>query len=133
MKKGKLLNSNINTVLSRLGHTDQFVISDAGLPIPSNVKRIDLALVKGVPSFIETLKIILNETFIEKIILAEEIKENNNKVLIEIKSLYDGEIAFVTHGDFKVLTSESKAVIRTGECTPYANVILQSGVNFEEM
>lgn len=133
MKKGKLLNSNINTVLSRLGHTDQFVISDAGLPIPSNVKRIDLALVKGVPSFIETLKIILNETFIEKIILAEEIKENNNKVLIEIKSLYDGEIAFVTHEDFKVLTSESKAVIRTGECTPYANVILQSGVNFEEM
>ncbi len=133
MKKGKLLNSNINTVLSRLGHTDQFVISDAGLPIPKNVERIDLALIKGVPSFIETLKVVLSETYIEKLTIAEEIKENNLNVLNEIKRLFDGEIVFVSHENFKKITSDSKAVIRTGECTPYANVILHSGVNFEVM
>ncbi|MCK8060734.1 MULTISPECIES: D-ribose pyranase [unclassified Fusibacter] len=133
MRKGKLLNSNIVSVLAKLGHTDTITIADAGLPIPGKVERIDLALLKGVPSFLETLMIVASDMEIEKITLAEEIKTHNPEVLNVIKEKFEQiEITFVSHEEFKQLSSGSKAIIRTGECTPYANIILQSGVNFEE-
>ena len=134
MIRGRLLNSEIISVLAAMGHTDQLVIADAGLPIPAAVKRIDLALEKGLPSFDATLALIASNMVMEKVILAEEIKENNPEMLKKIKeNLNDKkiEIEFVSHEYFKKLSSSSKAIIRTGECTPYANIILQSGVNFE--
>jgi D-ribose pyranase len=133
MRKGKLLNSTIVSTLSKLGHTDQITIADAGLPIPDHVERIDIALIKNIPGFIETVKAIKEDLVIEKVILAEEIKSQNPLVLESLKELFDGiEITYVSHENFKVQTEDSKAVIRTGECTPYANVILQSGVDFSE-
>ncbi|MBG9985018.1 D-ribose pyranase [Aerococcaceae bacterium DSM 111022] len=132
MKKNGILNSDISKVLADLGHTDQIVIGDCGLPIPEGVNKIDLALKKGSPLFIEVLKEVLLDMEVEKIILAEEIKEKNSSVLEQIHNLFpDGfEIEFVAHENFKEHTHESKAVIRTGEVTPYANIILQSGVIF---
>ena len=59
MRKTSLLNSNISSVISKMGHTDMLAIGDCGLPIPKETERIDLALIKGVPGFIETLKAIL--------------------------------------------------------------------------
>lgn len=133
MRKGKLLNSNIVSMLSKMGHTDQVTIGDAGLPIPNGVERIDLALVNGIPGFLETVKAIEKDMVVEKIILAEEIRENNPEVLKELETLFKGlEMLFVPHEIFKEQTAVSKAVVRTGECTPYANVILQSGVDFSE-
>ena len=133
MRKGKLLNSEIISVLSRMGHTDQITIADAGLPISNDVKRIDLALIKNIPGFIETVKAIQEDMIIEKIIIAVEIKEHNEIVLKSLKELFKGiEIEYVDHENFKEKTKTSKAVVRTGECTPYANVILQSGVDFSE-
>jgi D-ribose pyranase len=134
MIRGRLLNSEIISVLAAMGHTDQLVIADAGLPIPAAVKRIDLALEKGLPSFDATLALIASNMVMEKVILAEEIKENNSEMLKKIKEILSDkkiEIEFVSHEYFKKLSSSSKAIVRTGECTPYANIILQSGVNFE--
>ncbi len=131
MRKGKLLNSKIVSVLSKMGHTDQLTIGDAGLPIPDTAERIDLALVNGVPGFMETVKAIEADMVIEKLILANEIRENNPEVLKALEKLFEGiEIEFVSHEAFKEKTGTSKAVVRTGECTPYANIILQSGVDF---
>ena len=134
MIRGRLLNSEIISVLAAMGHTDQLVIADAGLPIPAAVKRIDLALEKGLPSFDATLALIASNMVMEKVILAEETKENNSEMLKKIKEILSDkkiEIEFVSHEYFKKLSSSSKAIVRTGECTPYANIILQSGVNFE--
>ena len=134
MIRGRLLNSEIISVLAAMGHTDQLVIADAGLPIPTTVKRIDLALEKGLPSFDATLALIASNMVMEKVILAEEIKENNPEMLKKIKEILSDkkiELEFVSHEYFKKLSSSSKAIVRTGECTPYANIILQSGVNFE--
>lgn len=132
MRKGKLLNAEIVSVLAHMGHTDQLTLSDAGLPIPSEVKRIDLALKKGVPSFIETLEVIKHEMVIEKVILAEEIKLFNTDLYKKVLQLFEeSQIEWVSHEAFKVRTKTSKVVIRTGECTSYANIIIQSGVDFE--
>lgn len=131
MKKGRLLNSEITSVLSRMGHTDQITVGDAGLPIPDCVPRIDIALMKGMPSFMDTVELLKHEMVIEKIILAEEIKSQNVQIHEGLLECFTGiPIEYVSHETFKDLTFDSKAVIRTGECTPYANVILQSGVDF---
>ena len=76
MRKTKLINSEVSYTISKMGHTDSLTIGDCGLPIPSNVNRIDLALKYGVPSFIETLDTVLEELCVEEIVLAEEIIEN---------------------------------------------------------
>ena len=133
MKKQGILNSDISRVLSYMGHTDCIAVGDCGLPIPDEVERIDLALEFGVPSFTDVLRVIIKDMKVEKIVLAEEIREQNPKVLGEIKELFAGqelETVFVSHTELKKQTRECKAVIRTGETTPYANIILQSGCIF---
>lgn len=133
MKRHGILNSDISRVLSYMGHTDHICIGDCGLPIPDETERIDLAVKFGVPTFMDVLKEVGNDMKIEKIVLAEEIKENNPKVLAEINEYFAGqeiEVEFVSHVGLKEMTKECKAVIRTGETTPYANIILQSGCIF---
>lgn len=133
MKKQGILNSDISRVLSYMGHTDCIAVGDCGLPIPDEVERIDLALEFGVPSFMDVLRVITKDMKVEKIVLAEEIREQNPKVLGEIKELFAGqelENVFVSHTELKKQTRKCKAVIRTGETTPYANIILQSGCIF---
>jgi len=133
MKKAGILNSDISRVLSYMGHTDLICVGDCGLPIPDEVERIDLALKFGVPSFMETLEVVVNDMKVEKIILAEEIKTQNPKVLGEIEALFaeqNIEVEYISHVELKALTRDCKAVIRTGETTPYANIILQAGCIF---
>ncbi|GAM55080.1 ribose ABC transport system, high affinity permease rbsD [Vibrio ishigakensis] len=74
MKKSTLINSEISYLVATLGHTDEITVCDAGLPIPDEVQRIDLALTHGVPSFIDTVKVILTESQIEGVVIAEEFK-----------------------------------------------------------
>ncbi|MGO3196654.1 D-ribose pyranase [Vagococcus salmoninarum] len=129
MMKHGILNSDIAKVLADLGHTDQIIICDAGLPVPTGVPKIDVALALGVPSFNDVLSLLEAEMVVEKVVLAEEIKEHNPRVLAHVASLYE-EIDYVSHEEFKQLSSQAKAIIRTGENTPYANIILQAGVLF---
>lgn len=135
MKKGKLLNSELSYEIAKIGHTSHITLCDAGLPFPKGVKRIDLAIEAGYPSFIKTLDAILSEMMVEEIILASEIKTINPKVYNEIletfqKNGMNPKIIEVSHTEFKEITKESEAIVRTGECTPYANIILKSGVVF---
>ena len=133
MKRNGILNSEISRVLSYLGHTDCICIGDCGLPIPDEVERIDLALCFGEPTFMRTLEIVAQDMKIEKIVLAEEIKAQNPTVLSQIEALFAGqniEVAYVSHTELKAQTHDCKAVIRTGETTPYANIILQAGCIF---
>ncbi len=133
MKKAGILNSDISRVLSYLGHTDTICIGDCGLPIPDAVERIDLALCFGEPTFMRVLEIVVQDMKVEKIVLAEEIKTQNPTVLAQIEALFAGqnvEVEYVSHTELKHQTQDCKAVIRTGETTPYANVILQAGCIF---
>ena len=134
MKRNGILNSEISKVLSGMGHTDRICIGDCGLPIPEETARIDLALRFGQPSFMEVLKEVAKDMKIEKIILADEIKEQNPEQEMAVLELFrdpetgsDPEAEYVSHAELKRLTKECKAIIRTGETTPYSNIILQSG------
>ena len=131
MKKGGIVNQDLLNVMGSLGHTDRIVVCDEGLPIDKNVKRIDLSITKGVVKFMDVLKPLLDELVVEKIILAQEIVTKSPAMYQEILALTKGiPVEPVSHEEFKKLTKDTKAIIRTGECTPYTNIILQSGVNF---
>lgn len=131
MKKSGILNKELNTLLASLGHTDTIVIADCGLPIPNEQARIDLSLVKGFPPFLSVLDAVVDELEIEAIVLAEEIKDQNPDLYESIRARMGGvPVQFVPHEQFKTMTKQAKAVIRTGEATPYANIILRSGVSF---
>ena len=131
MRKTELLNSQIGTVISEMGHTDLLAIGDCGLPVPNSVKRIDLALIKNIPRFIDTLKAVLLELQIEEAIIATETKDISPELFTEIeKEIGSTKVTFISHEELKEKLKSCKAVIRTGEQTPYANIILKSGVVF---
>lgn len=131
MKKSGLLNKDLSEVVASMGHTQKLVICDAGLPIQEGVRRIDLAIKAGIPGFIETLEAVLEELHVEKFIIAEEINHHNSATKEKILGLLP-QIKYeeVPHEDFKELTKSAVAIVRTGEYSPYANIILISGVPF---
>ena len=131
MKKSYLLNSEISYVIAKMGHSDGLALGDCGLPVPEGTKRIDLAISKNLPGFIDTLKAVLSELEIQEVIVAEETKQISPEIFKEIKELIGStKISFVSHEDLKKGLTNCKAVIRTGEQTPFANIILKSGVVF---
>lgn len=134
MKKNGILNSNISKVLSDLGHTDKIAIADCGLPIPDGIKKIDISLKIGYPDFTVVLDEILRDMKVEKAYLASEIKTKNEplygSIMFSLSRNKITNIEYITHEEFKNKLKDVKAVIRTGEATPYANIILQSDVLF---
>ncbi|MCO6531602.1 D-ribose pyranase [Lactobacillus sp.] len=131
MKKTGILNSDISRVVANMGHMDWLGIGDAGTPVPPETEKIDLAVKAGLPSFSIVLEEILKELSVQKIYVAEEIKSQNPEQLEKIiRILPNVEIEFIPHSQLKKNLTRAKAFIRTGEETPYSNVILESGVIF---
>lgn len=132
MQKVGILNSSIAKVLADLGHTDTIVIGDCGLPVPAGVPKIDLALKLGTPSFMEVVSEVAKYMEIEKVEIAAEIQEKNTGIYEALKELFPQQewIIDENHEAFKAATAKAKVVIRTGEITPYANIILHSNVIF---
>ena len=125
------LNSQLSRVFSELGHTDQLVVTDAGLPIPSQVERVDLALSQGVPGFLQVLDQVLAEITVEGAVAPAEIEQHSPDMLAALRErLRDAgvELSLVPHVEFKQRSGDARAAVRSGEFTPYANVILIAGV-----
>ncbi|AXJ04310.1 D-ribose pyranase [Pseudomonas fluorescens] len=134
MKKTPLLNVALSRLVASLGHGDMVVIGDAGLPVPPGVELIDLALTHGVPDFVSTLKVVLSEMEVESHALAKEIFDKQPTALSTLEELNDegslGRRDLLSHEQFKVLSRQARAIVRTGECQPYCNIVLVSGVTF---
>ncbi|MDQ3316612.1 MAG: D-ribose pyranase [Actinomycetota bacterium] len=128
MKRGGIINARLAGELARLGHTDLVVVCDAGLPIPTGPAVVDLAFRLGVPSFETVLSGLLEEIVAEGATAAEETRENPDVARVLHDLLPD--LGLVTHYELKRMTAGAKLVVRTGEATPYANVILRCGVAF---
>jgi D-ribose pyranase len=133
MKKRGVLNAELARLIAASGHLDKIVIGDAGLPVPFGKILVDLAVVENLPRFADVLRAVLEETAVEAAIVAKETRETSPEIRVEIdEALGDTPISEVTHEEFKRIGEEEENVfyIRTGETTPYANVILVGGVTF---
>ncbi len=139
MKKTGLLHPAVSHVIASMGHTDGLVVCDAGLPIPEGPERIDVAVSPGVPSFLQVLDAVTGELQVERVLIAGEFQHAGRdlypQLIAAIERLGEEQgrpitIDRVSHEDFKRATTSARAVVRTGECTPYANIILYAGVTF---
>ncbi len=131
MKRTTLLNAPLSGAIARLGHTDYLLIADAGLPIPAEPERIDLALVAGVPTVMQVLHAVFEELAVEAAIVAAEQAEAAPKFHAALMAFLKAEgvaVRTLPHVDFKQETRRAKAAVRTADFTPYANILLQCGV-----
>ena len=127
MKRGKLLNAELSGLIAAMGHGDLIVIGDAGLPVPAGVRCIDLAVTRGVPGFFDVLDAVLSEMVVERAAWAAEAAPDLSAALAA-RAL--GGTDIISHHDLKAQTTGARAIIRTGEYMPYANVCLWAGVDF---
>ncbi|MFB2593205.1 D-ribose pyranase [Paracoccus sp. p4-l81] len=125
MKKTALLNAELSRVIASMGHGDLLVIGDAGLPVPPGVPVIDLAVTRGVPGVFDVLDAVLSELQVERAAIAEEAAED---LAAEFSTRLP--CARISHANFKEASRAARVVVRTGECTPFANVALWAGVVF---
>lgn len=131
MKKTGLQNAELAALIAALGHTQTIVIADVGLPVPEDVPCIDLAVVAGIPSFLDVLRAVLGEGVFESGVIASEITAKNSDMKDDIRVRVNGmPLTEVPHEEFKELTKNARCIVRTGETSPYANIILVGGVNF---
>jgi D-ribose pyranase len=131
MLRNGIINAELAQTLAALRHTDRLVVADSGLPVPAGAPRlIDLAVVYGVPPFATVLRAVVSAIVVEGATVAEEIADTNPSALAAIERAVDVPLERVAHVELKRRTMDAVAVIRTGEATPYANVILQCGVPF---
>lgn len=131
MKKRGILNAQLSSHIAALGHMDLFMVGDAGMPIPKGIPIVDLAVCGGVPTFKQVMDAILDETVVEAYTIANEIEEKNPELLSYIQEkLPDAEETRISHAELKVMSANVKFAVRTGEFTPYPNIILRAGVPF---
>jgi len=124
------LNAQLSRVFSELGHTDEIVVTDAGLPIPPGVERVDLAVRAGLPSFLQLLDVTLEEVAVEAAVAPTEVATHSPQLLAALRerlSAIGVELELVPHVEFR-RTEGARAAVRSGEFTPYANVLLRAGV-----
>lgn len=127
MKRGKLLNAELSGLIAAMGHGDLLVIGDAGLPVPAGVRRIDLAVTQGVPGFFDVLDAVLAEMVVERSAWATEASAD---LAAQMAARAVGDTQTIAHDALKAKSAGARAIIRTGEFTPYANICLWSGVAF---
>ena len=131
MKKRGIINAQLAGLIAGLGHKDLFMIAYGGMPVPKGVEIVDLALCGGVPTFRQVMDAVLDEAQVERYTLAEEIVENNPELFAYIKEKLAGtDSRMISHEKLKEESKKLKFVIRTGEFTPYPNIMLQAGVAF---
>ncbi|MDP9368177.1 MAG: D-ribose pyranase [Chloroflexota bacterium] len=131
MKKAGILNRRLAMTIAAMGHTDLLVVGDAGLPVPTGVPCVDLAVTAGLPALLDVVQAIATELQVEGVMLAEETRERRDSLADDLLALFPGaEVMWVSHQALKKTSELARAVVRTGETTPYANIILRSGVTF---
>ena len=124
----KLLNPDLAYIVRNLGHTDMMVISDMGFPMPELEHNLDLALTPGVPTVPEVLEAISTDFSFDRIIIAAEAHQAVPERVAELRSGFDVPIEHLaSHIAFKHMAEKCKAGVRTGDATPFGNVILVCG------
>jgi D-ribose pyranase len=131
MLRHGIIHAELSHHLARLRHTDRLCIADSGLPIPRSVPCIDLGLTYGFPGFIDVLKVVISPIVWQRAIVASQLAIANSTISEELLSVLSPTVPdTVGHEEFKSLLDGVAFVVRTGEATPYANVIFEAGVPF---
>jgi D-ribose pyranase len=128
MLRTGILNPAINSLISRVRHTNTLVIADRGFPFWPQVETVDISLVNDVPKVLDVLRAIRLNFVAGKVFMAEEfLAANQNDTCLEFERALGGiPMVFEPHVEFKKRIPQAIGLIRTGDTTQYANLILES-------
>jgi len=130
VKRSGLLHADLAGHLARLGHTDLVVVADRGLPLPPGVPVVDLALVPGVVDLRTVLDAVLAEIVVQYDTVAAEAAGGPFAGWLDERAGLLGQRQVTSHDELKAMLPGVRLAVRTGEETPYANVLLECGVPF---
>ncbi len=128
MLKQGILNPAINSLLSRVRHTNTLVIADRGFPFWPGIETVDISLVDGVPTVLQVLAALRPNFVIGRAFMAEEFIRHNHKKVRDAftRTLAGVPFEFEPHIEFKKRVPRAIGLIRTGDTVQYANIILES-------
>ena len=128
MLKTGILNPQINWLLSRVRHTNTLVLADRGFPFWPMIETVDISLVDDVPTVLAVLRAIRPNFQIGKAWMAKEfLQQNGAKIRSAFAEALRGvKVTHLPHIQFKKRVPRAIGLIRTGDTTPYANIILES-------
>lgn len=131
MKRGTILNAELNHAIASMGHGDIMIICDAGFPIPRNAWRIDLAVMKDLPDLATVLAAIAGDFVAETVAYADTLPVHNAPLLATVQRLFpDADHAMIPHATILgEMAAKAKVIVRTGAFDPWGNIILGSGVD----
>jgi D-ribose pyranase len=128
MLKTGILNPQINSLLSRVRHTNTLVIADRGFPFWPMIETVDISLVDDIPTVLDVLRAIRPIFQIGKAWMAREFLEHNSP---KTRAVFAGALRGISlthesHIEFKKRVPHAIGLIRTGDTVQYANMILES-------
>ena len=128
MLKSGILNPAINSLISRVRHTNMLVIADRGFPFWPMIETVDISLIDDVPTVLQVLNAIRPNFVIGDIYMAEQFKQVNTEATQQqfAQAMQDINVHFETHDVMKQRVPHAIGLIRTGDTTQYANMILVS-------
>jgi len=128
MLKTGILNPALNSLLSRVRHTNTLVISDRGFPFWPTIETVDLSLIDNIPTVLDVLLAIRPNFVIGRASMAEEfLKYNSAETQGQFTAALEGiHVDFEPHVSFKKRVPNAIGLIRTGDTVQYANMILES-------
>lgn len=128
MLKTGILNPHINSLLSRVRHTNLLVIADRGFPFWPNIETVDISLVDGIPTVLQVLEAIRSNFQIGQAWMAREfLRENSSQTrAVFSEALHGVRLCFEPHVKFKLRVPKALGLIRTADTIQYANMILES-------
>lgn len=129
MRADGLWHPRLCALITGLGHHQTLVLADPGLPVPEQVETIDLVWARNQPRLLPVLAAVCSELVVQEAVIAEELTDA--ALLDGIGAITRGvPLKSTSHEEFKRRCREAAAIVRTGEATAYANVILRAGVPF---
>ena len=128
MLKTGILNPHVLNLLARFRHTNTIVIADRGFPSWPQIETVDISLVDDVPTVLQVLSAVRAQCVVGKAWMAKEFLGANDRRTRArfVTALKGASLSFEPHVDFKKRVPNAIGLIRTGDATPYANVILES-------
>jgi len=126
-----ILNPHILSLLARIRHTNTLVIADWAFPSWPDLETVDISLVRGIPSILEVLEALRPNFKIGPVWQAQEFldwnpPETRKRFDQVFSSLPHATIKHLAHDKFKKLVPMATGLIRTGDTTPYGNIIIES-------
>src|SRR5579863_7081330 len=116
MLKTGILNPQINSLLSRVRHTNTLVIADRGFPFWPEIETVDISLMDDVPTVLHVLMAVRSQFRVAAAFMAKEFLEQNTDDVRQkfAQALMGVPTQHEPHVELKKRVQKAIGLIRTG-------------------